>query len=95
MRRVNVERVIEAGFSCLLHGKLINWPRLLKDLEYRKLTPAQRRKEEVKKMDTAMQAYWNKAVAYVEDPDIPHPGKLIEQDFVYSRQMKVHEVDAL
>ena len=46
---------------------------------------------ENKKMDDAMKAYWDKAVAYVETGD-GHPGKLINQSFVHQRINKFHEV---
>ena len=95
MLRRHVERMIEQDFSCLLHGKIIDWQKLLNDLQYKKLTAEQRRKKEDRSTDKKMQAYWEKAVKYVEDPDCPHPGKLIEQDFVYSRQMRIHEVDSI
>ena len=42
-------------------------------------------------MDDVMKAYWDKAVAYVENGD-GHPGKLINQSFVHQRINKFHEV---
>ena len=70
----HVEKIIQSGFSLRLHGTVVDWESLKKEIAYRKMSPAQREKLENQKMDAEMCAYWSKAVAYVENDD-EHPGK--------------------
>lgn len=91
MKLKNIQAIINAGFVLRLHGSVVNWEKLKETIEYRKLTPSQRKRHENKKMDDVMKAYWDKAVAYVENGD-GHPGKLINQSFVHQRINKFHEV---
>ena len=93
LKQKNIEAIMRVGFTLRLHGTVVDWSALLKDLKYRKLTPKQREKIEDKRLNAEMKAYWDKAVTHVNDGSAPHPGKLIDQSFVKERISKIHEVD--
>ena len=95
MKIKNVKKIIDSGFVLRLRGATLNWQTLITILELRKLPPTERQRRADAKLDEQMRAYWRAAVAYVENPDMPHPGRLLDQPFAKARQMRIHEVDIL
>ena len=91
----NVKKIIDSGFVLRLRGATVNWQTLMTILELGKLPPTERQRRADAKLDEQMRAYWRAAVAYVENPNMPHPGRLLDQPFAKARQMRIHEVDIL
>ena len=69
----------------------MDWESLKAELENRKLSPAQRRRLKLSKMNTQMKAYWSKAVGWVNDGKT-HPNRIINQPFTHGRMAMFHEV---
>ena len=95
MKIKNVKKIIDSGFVLRLRGATVNWQTLMTILELGKLPPTERQRRADAKLDEQMRAYWRAAVAYVENPNMPHPGRLLDQSFAKARQMRIHEVDIL
>ena len=87
----NIKKIIEGGFVLKLHGSLVDWESLKAGMENRKLSPAQRRRLKLSKMNTQMKAYWSKAVVWVNDGKT-HPNRIINQPFAHGRMALFHEV---
>ena len=92
MKRKHIEAIIEKGSVMKLHGVVIDWPRLLQELQERNLSVRERERRRESKLVDQMRSYWGKAVEHVEDENAPNPGRLLDQPFVVERQMITHEV---